>query len=335
MINRWVDDLLRLPLFYKIVIANVAVVSVVALGALSVSQSDGITRLAIGGVAASAMINAALVRLALRPVRGLEETAERVQSGDLGARAPQSRLADRNIDELIRAFNGALESLQEYRDQLRAMGVRSTEAEERDREQISRELYDDRAQRLAALLVRLRSSVGEQAEEVITLCDEVRNEIAGALEVIRKYAREQRPPELDDLGVVAATSALGRTRSEPEGPAIVVVGSEIEPRLIPEIELALYRVIQEAIENAIRHANASDIRVSIARQDDRIHAEIVDDGHGFSVDEALGSQDLGLFAMRERAISVGGTLTVKSTRTEGTRVQVEVPYHPRDPQSSP
>lgn len=332
--------LLRVPLFYKILIANAVIVVLGAVGGTAVTirflavEAGGVSTvgfagsLALAAVAVTVLVNALILRLALQPVQLLEETAGRVQAGDLECRAPRSPLADREMERLTGTFNGMLDTLESYQDRLREVAARALHAEEEERKRIARELHDDTAQTLAALLVRLRVARGAEApQDRDRLLDELRSELGGALERIRRFARGLRPPALDELGLVPALESHVRGLEESLGAAIRLDADPVGAILSPQAELALYRIAQEALSNAVRHAGARTIEVRIRGTRSGVELRVRDDGCGFRPEEVLegNGRGLGLFGMQERAAYVGGRVEIRSAPGAGTEVVAEAP----------
>lgn len=338
---RWVRALLRFPLFYKILVANAAIVILGAIAGTATtirflrvatdhSPAELIVLFAAAGTVLSVLVNAIILRLALDPLSILERTAKRVQDGDTDARAPYSPFADRDLTHLTWTFNGMLESLSLYRRQIREVAARALNASEEERKRIARELHDETAQTLAALLIRLRIARDkEDAAERDALLDEVRRELGAALEGVRRYARGLRPPALDELGLVPAIASYARLLEDAGAPAISIDADPVGGLLSDEAELALYRIVQEALSNAARHADADHVRIRIRRRPGEVRATVEDDGKGFDVAETIASNSngLGLFGMQERAAYVGGDVEVTSMPGEGTRVVARVPIH--------
>jgi two-component system sensor histidine kinase UhpB len=336
---RFVQALLRMPLFYKIVVANAAIVALgTSVGVIVMHQlmhrNPGqspltlIVILVTAGVVASIAVNAVIVHLALSPLRLLEDTASRVGGGDFDARALVSPLADERMARLTHTFNGMLDALAGYRSRLRDVAVRALDAGEEDRKRISRELHDETAQMLAALLIRVRVARATRDPEVLERqLDDMKTEIGHALEGVRRFARGLRPPALDELGLAAALDAHARGLHEATGLSIRFHADELDDLLSPHAELALYRIVQEALSNVVRHAEATSARVELHRADGAIRAVVEDDGRGFEPGQVMQSDEggMGLFGMQERAAYVGGTVEVTSTPGRGTRVEVEVP----------
>ncbi len=213
------------------------------------------------------------------------------------------------------------------RNRLREWGVSALRAAEEERERIALELHDDMAQRLAALMVRLRlARQAPELEERESLMDEMRGEIQECAEAVRRIARGLRPPALDEVGVVAAIQSHVRSLRD-SGELTLEVQVErgpIVPRLNRDTELALYRVVQEALANAMRHSQAAAVVVRIRTGPAGISAMIEDDGLGFDPAQ-VGLRGLGIVGMRERARNAGGELAIDSHPGAGTRVRVAIP----------
>jgi len=332
--------LLRLPLFYKILIANAAIVVLGAIfgttltrhvlrgGSAGVSTTALVVLLSIAGVAVTVLVNALILRLALSPLELLEQTAARVQAGDVDARVPASPVADRGLERLMGTFNAMLDNLEVYRQRLRDVAARALTAEEEERKRIARELHDDTAQTLAALLVRLRliRGLADDAAREESL-EQLRTEVSAALDRVRRFARGLRPPALDELGLVPALESHIRSLSETAGAAIRLDANAAERELTSQAELALYRITQEALSNAVRHSGAEHVLVRIAHGEHWVTVTVQDDGKGFVVDRVLssGQQGLGLFGMQERAAYVGGRVAIQSRPGRGTTIRAEVP----------
>ncbi len=328
---------LQVPLFTKILAANAILVLVFSLTAtwLAVHMAGATTwgpivAVAVAGAAVSVAVNAVIIQLALEPLRLLKRTADRVQEGDLDARVPMSPLADVEMWRLTVATNAMLDRLLEYRSRLREVAARALNAAEEERRRISLELHDDASQRLAAILMRLRlaRSVSDGAAKDAVL-EEVRRELAETADGLRRYAQGLRPPALDELGLGAAIESHVRHISEAASVPVEVQIEGVGRLEAPEAELALYRIVQEAITNALRHSRARRIQVRLERCNGTVVATVEDDGVGFDTARLLTSPDgehgLGLFGMKERAEYVGGRVDLNSTPGRGTVVRAAVP----------
>jgi len=213
------------------------------------------------------------------------------------------------------------------RTRLRDFGVATLKAVEDERLRLAQELHDDTAQQLSALLVRLR--VARDAAEPDALdevLDQLREEILDCAEGVRRIARGLRPPELHDVGLVAAIRSHVRALAEAAHLEIAVEADPVEDRLGTDAKLVLYRIVQEAVSNVVRHSGAGEAVVRIRPDGDCVLVEIEDDGVGF---DTSGSADpgrgLGLIGMEERVRSVGGRITLESELGAGTRIVVVIP----------
>jgi two-component system sensor histidine kinase UhpB len=342
-IPRLVQWLLRVPLFYKILLANAALVLVGTIVGSFVtadyvrrypgaSTLDLVGVMAGSGIVVTVLVNALILRLALLPLDALERTAARVRRGDVDARVPLSPLADRELDRLTRTFNGMLDSAAANRERLREVAATALNAAEEERKRIARELHDETAQLLAALLIRIRVvRNASDAEAVAGPLEDMRREIGHALDGVRRFARGLRPPALDELGLLPAIESHVRSiREITEIDLSLDAEGTPDGDLPPEASLAVYRIVQEALSNVVRHSGATRASVRVVREPDRLVVTVEDDGHGFNVAEVRAARrGLGLFGMGERAAYLGGRVDVQSAPGTGTRVRAEIPL--RDP----
>jgi two-component system sensor histidine kinase UhpB len=330
---------LQVPLFYKILLANAVIILLGALaGGLVTAQYvraapgrsalDLVGFLAMAGVFLSLAVNALILRLALSPLELLETTAARVQSGHLDARVPISPVADRELERLSHTFNAMLDASAADRQRLREVAARALGAAEEERKRIARELHDETAQRLAALLIRIRILRNKEPEATAEGLEALRTEIGEALEGVRRYARGLRPPALDELGLLPAIDSHLRWLNEATGLAVdASADPAVEGILAPEAELAVYRIVQEALSNVVRHSGATHVDVAVALENGAVTVTVTDNGRGFSPATVMSEEGggLGLFGMQERAAYLGGRVEVTSTPGAGTTMRAEIP----------
>lgn len=213
------------------------------------------------------------------------------------------------------------------RQLLRETAAKAFRAQETERMRIARELQEETAQTLSALLLHLQvARMHPDAGTRAGVLDEIRDGLVEATDTVRRFARGLYPPALNDVGLVAAVQSYAETLSERSGPRITVIAGEIRGLLGREGELALYRVLQEALSNAVRHAGARSVEVRIAPDGGAVAASVEDDGAGFDpAAQEAAHPCLGLFGMRERAHYAGGSAAVESAPGRGTRVTVRLP----------
>ena len=212
------------------------------------------------------------------------------------------------------------------RSRLRAFGHGALRAAEEERQRISRELHDDTAQLLAGLLVRVRLAAGEEnAGRRDEMLEELREGLHEASESVRRIARGLRPPALEDAGVVAALRAYIRNLFENQDIRSSFDAGAVDPLLDADRKLVLYRVVQEALSNVVRHSGARTVHVEVKVERGWVVAVVEDDGVGFEEARIGDGGGLGLVGMRERAVSAGGRVSVESTLGEGTCVTLTIP----------
>jgi signal transduction histidine kinase len=205
-----------------------------------------------------------------------------------------------------------------------------TDAQEDERKRIARELHDDTAQGLVDLVRRLDVMEGANSlpEPAAERLEDVQRRIEDLLQGVRRFIRYLRPSVLDDLGLLPALEGLlADMRSDGLGSTLETQGEE--RRLPPDVELALFRIVQEALTNVRRHAEASKVVVRVEHNQDSVHLTVTDDGQGFEPPASMGDLALvgkfGFLGMHERAQLLRGSLVVHSELGSGTTVAVEVP----------
>ncbi len=200
---------------------------------------------------------------------------------------------------------------------------------ERERRRVAMELHDGVGQVLVALsleLYALRRAGGEKVEVERCTLEEMGRQIAEAAESIAHLAHHYHPVELVGLGVGAAIEAFAKDLARRHGVAVSVAADDIAGLLDQESELHLYRLLQEALNNAAKHAHAREIKVAIRREGQWLRATVSDDGKGFETKPmSAGTRGFGLTTMRERAAIIDGKLAVSSAKGVGTTVEITVP----------
>jgi signal transduction histidine kinase len=235
---------------------------------------------------------------------------------------PRFSNEDLRLAEIFAARAAVAVSLSERvaRDTLR----RVVEAQELERRRLARELHDETGQALTSILLGVKAirASGTPADAERAEAD-VRAQVVQALQDVRALAVELRPSALDDFGLVPALERLAETFQARSG-LETLVQANLDGRLPAEIETVLYRVVQEALTNIVKHAGAEHVSIVIRSRDKSVAATIDDDGRGFAADDVR-TEALGLLGMRERLALVGGTLEVESSRDSGTTIAVLVP----------
>ena len=207
------------------------------------------------------------------------------------------------------------------RDSLR----RVMAGQELERRRLARELHDETGQALTSILLGLKGvEEAKDAAELSEAARTLRQLVVATLQDVRRLAVELRPKALDDFGLVAALERLVQTFAEQTGLQVHLESRLDMNRLPEEIETTLYRLIQEALTNVVKHAHATTVSIVLVRRNGSVTAIVEDDGRGFDVAEVR-EDGLGLVGMRERAALVGGRLTIEASEGAGTTIAVEVP----------
>ena len=299
-------------------------------------------------------------RSVLNPIAALTHSAEGIAYGNLNQPIPP--MGDDEIGRLGRSFehmrlalkaslahieqaNEVLEQRVEERTQeLKGLYLKLQEreawreellrkvisAQEDERKRLARELHDETSQTLSALAMKIETALtawpSEPGRERLV---EARALTVRTLEELHRLIFDLRPSVLDDLGLLSAIRWYAERPLEPRGVAVRCEFSGFWRRLMPELETALFRVVQEAITNIAKHSGAETVLIQCLERDDRIAIEIEDDGQGFSPESlpppAARERGLGLLGMRERIQLFGGTIEIDSAPGSGTRIVVSVP----------
>jgi len=217
-------------------------------------------------------------------------------------------------------------------DLLRALTHGVVRAQEEERGRVAIELHDGAVQLLCALMLGIEAllvSLPEKGCAARRKAEHIRTVAEKAAEEVDRVSRNLRPNVLDKLGLVAALRHASREFAGRSSILVKVAFAKLSGRLLPESELTLYRILQEALRNIEKHAKANHVRVLLTQEGEFVQLVINDDGKGF--DPAIrrvrktGRGGLGLLGMRERALYAGGDFKLRSTRNEGTEIEIRVP----------
>jgi len=241
------------------------------------------------------------------------------------------RIAENSLRISEKSTRQLLMKSQDMQEEMRLLSRRLFSVQEEERKRISRELHDVVAQTLTGINVQLSSLTmqsTEDAESLQTKITSTQRLVENSVAIVHRFARDLRPTVLDDLGLVPAIRSYLKLFTQQSGIAVEFVASMPNDELSADHRTALYRVMQEAVTNISRHAEASQGRVSLKKQGASVCLEIRDDGRGFpEIEQGVEviAKRLGLVGMRERIEMVGGSFAVKSQPGNGTNVRVTIP----------
>jgi len=224
------------------------------------------------------------------------------------------------------------EQVRAGRHRLLALSHRLVEIQENERRYVARELHDEASQALTSLLVGM-SLLGRQVDEpesVLKGIAGLKHTVEAVMENLHRLAMDLRPASLDHLGLEAALRQYIQSISKDHNLIIQLENVGLPERLPAGIETALYRIIQEALTNSVRHAHATRVDILLENLENKLVVVIEDDGVGFDPNEIQRGGRLGVFGMQERAEMLEGKLWIESSPGKGTTIQVEVPYAAAD-----
>ena len=214
--------------------------------------------------------------------------------------------------------------------QLKALSRRVLEAQEIERRRVALELHDELGQSLTAIKINLQLSERLKDQALRDLNQENIRVVEDALQQVRRLATNLRPSMLDDLGLPSALQWITEQSANRNGFVVNFHHVRAQPRLAPDIETACFRIVQEALTNIARHAQAKRVEIRLDRDGDQLVLQVTDDGCGFDQNEAraraIAGESIGVLGMQERATLIGGQLHIESTPGRGSSVQLRCPW---------
>jgi len=279
----------------------------------------------------SFLLAAALVTLSVgrvtAPIAALVKSTGRVARGDFSIRVQEKGIKE--IAELGKSFNFMIDQISRYRAGMRRYVAAMTHSQEDERKRISRDLHDDTVQALVAIGQHIdlcRAKFGDH-EDITADLIEVRHMVTDTVHNVRQFSRDLRPLALEDLGLIPSLQYLVNELSVKADTTLEVKGEA--GKLAPEVEVAIYRIVQETLQNVRKHADASNTAVTVTFTEHNIEIAVKDDGRGFEVPENLSelarAGSFGVMGIEERVKLFGGAFHVASEVDKGTRVSVILP----------
>jgi two-component system sensor histidine kinase UhpB len=267
--------------------------------------------------------NLIALRRRFAPLERLIEEMEKVDLSRPGPLLPRSIDGIGETEEVERIELAFLRMVRRLEAERRRAGSAALQAQEEERARVARDLHDEVNQSLTGLLLRLEAAREAAPPELEAELAETKALANQAMQELLSLARQLRPTALDDLGLTAALAGQVEQLARGEIEAKFTAEGDFSS-LNDDTQLVVYRVAQEALSNATRHSDAGRVTVRLRRSDEDggVELEVVDDG-GFAFDDSEGG--LGIAGMRERALLIGGQLSIESRPGRGTSVQLTVP----------
>lgn len=322
-----VESIMRVPLSAKVLGANL-LVAVIAIGALFIAHTPGETltqslTVAVLAVGFSLVANFVMVSIALRPLRELERTAQRVWAGDFSVRARPTQTEDPDLGRVRSAINLLLDGMHHDRARMRRLALHAITVGDRERARVGRELHESSAQWLAGLTLEL-AAMGRDTGDADAKAQlrRMQDTAQHVMEQVRTLSETLHPRVLDDLGLAPALQHLARKTTE-RGVSTTADTVGAEAAIPRHVASVLYDVAREAVANAALHAAPAHVDVRLTTEQGRARLDVHDDGRGMDVGEAERG-GFGLFSMRERVALVNGTFELESRPGDGTRVVATV-----------
>lgn len=306
-------------LFWRLLVPNATVLTAACL-VLSLEPANGRIPALVVGLAVMIAVNVVLIRRATGPLTRLTALMHHIDPMRPGQRLPSPAAAS-ELTLLADAFNEMLDRLETER---RESGMRALSEREGERRHVAAELHDQIGQSLTALGLQVDRVALRAPEDLRPEVLEVRDGLLSSVEDVRRLARGLRPEALDALGLVPALTNLSERMTRRTGIEVRRLLDRDLPPVGPDAEVVIYRVAQESLTNAMRHARPETIELSLRGRDGHVLLTVSDDGVGLADDRRPES---GIRGMRERALSIGAELDVaaRADGRRGTQVSLEVP----------
>jgi two-component system sensor histidine kinase UhpB len=282
-----------------------------------------LTVIGLALVVVALILSLARERRRLRPLEDLVEAMEKVDLSSPRPLLPAMIDGVAETEEVERLEQAFLRMMRRLEAERRRAGSAALHAQEEERARVARDLHDEVNQSLTGLLLRLEAAREAAPPELEDELAETKALANQAMRELLSLARQLRPTALDDLGLAAAVGGQVEQLGRGEIEARLSVEGDFSD-LGDDAQLVVYRVAQEALSNAARHSGAKQVEVRLRRlESGGVVLEVTDDGRGFAFDES--ERGLGIGGMRERALLVGGELTIESRPQYGTTVRLDVP----------
>ncbi|MBI5304489.1 MAG: HAMP domain-containing protein [Chloroflexi bacterium] len=311
---------------------------------LAVDLNTNIAWSAAAILATILVVNALMSRMVVTKLERLVEAIKRFSHGDLSQRV--SVHSGDEIGELAASFNQMAEGLNERTRELERLNeelrrkenlrgqllAKLISAQEEERKRVARDLHDQLGQALSAMTMGMEAAEGALPPQLDGLKERLLNAkilATRALEQTHELILDLRPIVLDDLGLIAAMRSYAEEHLVPRGVAVQVTVHGTARRLPPELEIALFRIAQEAINNIANHAAAQHVELALEFRDAAVQVVVQDDGRGFDPTTVFNSdkdgRGFGLLGMQERATLADGAFEIVSHPGRGTRIVITMP----------
>ena len=290
-------------------------------------------------VVAAALVSGLALTFGLRyvvhPLQALDRQATKVAWGDFSA-VDRPVGGVQEIEDLRRTLAGMAGQIQSYQAGMHDYIAAVTRAQEEERQRLARELHDETIQSLIALGHRVemvQKALDKDPDRARQRLAELSQLAAETQQEVRRFSRALRPLYLEDLGFVPALEMLAQETEQQTGVPVAVEVTGPVLRLAPDLELTAYRMAQEGLSNAIRHAQAQRVQLAVIFSDETLTLSVEDNGRGFNPPvnpaELAHQGHFGLMGLHERALLFGGRLEVRSRPGQGTALMITLPFRER------
>jgi signal transduction histidine kinase len=298
---------------------------------VAVDATGGISRVLVMTVLAWALASLLATALYALPIRVVSQAEDHISSllDKLeGARVELANLnqdLERRVEDRSRQLAQSAEALRLSEARLREVAGRAVEATEQERQRVARELHDSTGQMLTAIRLSLQvaDTLLEEGSPARPSLDDLEQLVDDTIDEVRRIAVDLHPAALDRLGLVEGLSELSSGMGSRAGVEIAFETSDVPPNLPAGVQSSCFRLIQEALTNAVRYAEAKLIMVELAFENSTLKISVIDDGQGFDPNEVR--RGFGLGGMQDRVAMLGGSLSIESAPGRGTEISIVIP----------